>query len=115
MNPSVEKPSDIGNTTDTWDQAAADLGFKVANFQRGHGNYTLGMLLTAVEAALGDSKQAQALKAITRREMFALMDRDQAEVYEHLGVQKPGLAPKETWVDNQDYLKEQKDYEEKNQ
>lgn len=82
---------------------------------RHHGNYTLGVILTAVEAALGDSKQSDALKAITRREMFALMDRNQGEIYESAGMQKPGLQPKETWVDGQDYLKEQKEYEEKNQ
>jgi len=115
METVTEKPSSVGHTKDTWDQEAADLGFRVVGPMRGHGNYTLGLLLTAIEAALGDSKQAQALKAITRREMFALIDRNQAEVYEHLGVQKPGLAPKETWVDGQDYLKEQKEYDEANQ
>lgn len=72
---------------------------------RHHGNYTLGVLLTAVEAALGDSKQGEALKAIVRREMFALMDRNQAEHYESLGLQKRGLAPKETFVDGQDELR----------
>lgn len=81
---------------------------------REHGNYTLGTLLTAVEAALGDSKQAEALKAIVRREMFCLMDRNQAEVYERTGQQETGLQPKEVWVDNQDYLKEQKEYEKAN-
>lgn len=72
---------------------------------RHHGNYTLGVLLTSVEAALGDSKQAEALKAITRREMFALMDRNQSEVYEFTGHQKPGLAPREIRVDGQDELR----------
>lgn len=72
---------------------------------RDHGNYTLGVLLTAVEAALGDSKQAEALKAIVRREMFALMDRNQAVIYVKAGMQKPGLEPKETYVDGQDELR----------
>lgn len=69
---------------------------------REHGNYTLGVLLTAVEAALGDSKQAEALKAIVRREMFALIDRNQAELYEEVKMQRPGLAPKEIHIDGQD-------------
>jgi len=72
---------------------------------RGHGNYTLGLLLTAVEAALGDSKQAEALKAIVRREMFALIDRNQGEIYEAVRMQRPGLQPKETHVDGQDELR----------
>ncbi len=72
---------------------------------RDHGNYTLGVLLTAVEAALGDSKQSEALKAIVRREMFALMDRNQGELYEAVRLQKPGLQPPETHVDGQDALR----------
>lgn len=71
---------------------------------REHGNYTLGVLLTAVEAALGDSKQSEALKAIVRREMFALMDRNQGELYEAVRMQRAGLQPKETRVDGQDEL-----------
>lgn len=100
----------LGQTSDTYSDEAVYL----CTFLRNHGNYTLGVLLTAVEAALGDSKQSTALKAIVRREMFALMDRNQAEVYEQAKMQKPGLAPKEIWVDNQDYLKERNAYEEAN-
>lgn len=93
----------------------SENAFPLVNDLRNHGNYTLGTLLTAVEAALGDDKKAEALKAIVRREMFALMDRNQAEVYERTGQQASGLAPKEFWVDNQDYLKERKEYDEKSQ
>lgn len=71
---------------------------------RSHGSYTVGTLLTAVEAALGDTKQAEALKAIVRREMFLLIDRNQAELYEKSGEQEPGLAPKEKYIDGQDSL-----------
>lgn len=78
---------------------------RLAGQLREHGNYTLGVLLTAVEAALGDSRQAEALKAIVRREMFALMDRNQGDMYEMVGMQKPGLTPKETRVDGQDELR----------
>lgn len=81
-----------------------DPGFIVGEL-RSHGNYTLGVLLTAVEAALGDSKQADALKAIVRREMFALMDRNQGEVYVLHKMQAPGLTPRETRVDGQDELR----------
>lgn len=72
---------------------------------RSHGQYTLGVLLTAVEAALGDSKQAEALKAIVRREMFSLMDRNQGEVYERSKQQKHGLKPPEQKIDGQDDLR----------
>lgn len=77
----------------------------LAGVLRNHGNYTLGVLLTAVEAALGDSKQAEALKAIVRREMFNLMDRNQGDYYTEMGMQKPGLTPKETKIDGQDELR----------
>lgn len=90
----------LGQTSDTYNDDAVALAGKL----RGHSSYSLGVLLTAVEAALGDSKQSEALKAIVRREMFALMDRNQAEVYEAMYMQKPGLAPKETHVDGQDEL-----------
>lgn len=94
---SAELPPALANydNTATW----------LAGGLRDHSNYTLGVLLTAVEAALGDSKQADALKAIVRREMFNMMDRNQAEVYEREGMQKPGLAPRETKVDGQDELR----------
>lgn len=88
----------LGQTSDTYDESKVQLAGKV----RDHSYYTLGVLLTAVEASLGDSKQAEALKAIVRREMYTMMDRNQAEVYEQAGMQKPGLAPKEVHVDGQD-------------
>lgn len=71
---------------------------------RHHGNYTLGVLLTAIEAALGDGAQAKAVKAIVKREMFLLMDRNQGEVYESSGDQEPGLKPKEMWLDEEQNL-----------
>lgn len=102
------------NTEDTNRKITSENAIELVGELRHHGNYTLGTLLTAVEAALGDSKQSIALKAIIRREMFALMDRNQGEVYTRTGQQQRGLTPKETWVDNQDWLKEQKEYEEAN-
>lgn len=69
---------------------------------RDHSHYTVGLLLTAVEAALGETKQAEALKAIVRREMYLLMDRNQSEVYERAKMQRIGLAPKEVHIDDQD-------------
>lgn len=95
----------VGATKDTFDENQASIAYKIVAQNRNHGNYTLGVLLTAVEAALGDSKQAEALKAITRREMFALIDRCQGEIYEAVDMQKPGLQPKETHVDGQDQLR----------
>jgi len=91
----------LGQTRDTYDDTAVYLSSALRN----HSNYTLGVLLTAVEAALGDSKQAEALKAIVRREMFAMIDRNQAEVYERANMQRPGLAERETRVDGQDELR----------
>lgn len=79
-----------------------DTAVYLAGTLRAHGNFTLGIELTAIEAALGDSKQAEALKAIIKREMFNMMDRNQADVYQWFGMQKPGLAPKETRIDGQD-------------
>ena len=90
----------LGQSKDTYDDTAVFL----CGALRDHTTYTLGVLLTAVEAALGDSKQSEALKSIVRREVFALMDRNQAEVYERAGMQKAGLAPLEVHIDGQDKL-----------
>lgn len=81
----------LGQTSDTYDDTAVFLSGKL----RDHSNHTLGNLLTAVEASLGDGKQAQALKSIVRREMFYMIDRNQAEVYVRAKMQKTGLEPKE--------------------
>ena len=95
-------------TTDALPQEVRDEGFsayRLVSDLRNHGNYTLGLLLTAVEAALGDGKQSEALKAIVRREMFALIDRNQAEVYESSGDQERGITSKripEIRIDGQD-------------
>lgn len=88
----------LGQSSDTYDESAVIMAGNV----RDHSAYTLGVLLTGVEAALGDTKQAEALKAIVRREMFAMMDRNQAEIYERARMQEPGLAPREVHVDGQD-------------
>ena len=86
------------------DVSGEELKMRIGSL-REHGSYTLGVLLTAVEAALGDSKQAEALKSIVRREMFALMDRNQGEIYEAVRMQRVGLQPKEMHVDGQDELR----------
>lgn len=81
----------LGQTNDTYDDTAVFLSGQL----RGHSNHTLGNLLTAVEASLGDGKQAEALKSIIRREMFYMIDRNQAEVYVRAKMQRTGLEPKE--------------------
>lgn len=86
----------LGQTSDTYDDTAVFLCGKL----RDHSNYTLGNLLTAVEASLGDSKQAEALKAIIRKEIFHMIDRNQAEVYVRAKMQKPGLEPAEVEIFN---------------
>lgn len=88
----------VGQTSDTYDDTAVHL----SGVLRDHTHHTVGILLTAVEAALGDTKQAEALKAIVRREMYLLMDRNQSEVYERAKMQRAGLAPKEVHVAGQD-------------
>lgn len=99
MNRPVNQDApEVGQTSETYNYDAVDL----CSALRAHGNYTVGVLLTAVEAALGDSKQSEALKAIVRREMFALIDRNQGEVYERFKMQEPGLTPKEIRIDGQD-------------
>lgn len=77
-------------------------GYPLVSELRQHSTWTLGVLLTAVEAALGDTKQAEALKAIVRREMHFMIDRNQAAVHERTGQQKPGLAPREINLVGQD-------------
>lgn len=91
-----DKPVDqeaptLGQTKDTYDDTAVFLSGKI----REHSNHTLGNLLTAVEASLGDGKQSEALKSIVRREMFSMVDRNQAEVYVRAKMQRAGLEPKE--------------------
>ena len=83
----------------------ADISVEVSGRQRDNGNHSLGVLLTAVEAVLGDSKQAEATKAIVRREMFTLMDRNQAALYEAANMQKRGLVEQIKHIDGQDELR----------
>lgn len=99
----IEQTEGVGVNLNPKDVSGKDIVMRIGEL-RSHGNYTLGVLLTAVEAALGDSKQAEALKAIVRREMFALMDRNQGELYEAVKMQRLGLQPKETHIDGQDGL-----------
>lgn len=98
MQHELPEPSETGSPYYLDEKTAR---YFVAGLQS-HGNYTLGVLLTAVEASLGESKQAEAMKAIVRREMFAFMDRNQAEAYELSNEQRRGLAPRETRIDGQD-------------
>lgn len=81
----------LGKSSDTYDDTAVFLSGRLRN----HSNHTLGNLLTAVEASLGEGKQSEALKSIVRREMFYMIDRNQAEVYVRAKMQRPGLEPKE--------------------
>lgn len=85
-----ENPT-LGQTSDTYDDTAVFLSGAL----RQHSNYTLGNLLTAVEASLGDSKQAEALKAIIRKEIYAMIERNQAEVYVRAKMQRAGIEESE--------------------
>lgn len=89
--PVAQENPTLKQTSDTYDETAVFLSGQI----RGHGNHTLGNVLTAVEASLGDSKQAEALKSIIRREFFYMMDRNQAEVYVRAKMQRTGIEPKE--------------------
>lgn len=88
----------LGQTSDTYDDTAAYLSGAL----RDHSNYTLGILLTAIEAALGESKQAEALKSLVRREVFSMIERNQAEVYVRAKMQKEGLEPQEIHVNERE-------------
>ena len=102
---SIEETTNPGDVSlNPKDISGEELVMRIGNLRQ-HGNYTLGVLLTAVEAALGDSKQSEALKAIVRREMFALMDRNQSEIYEAVKMQRIGLQPREIHIDGQDEVK----------
>jgi hypothetical protein len=81
----------LGQTSDTYDDTAVFLSGKL----REHSNHSLGNVLTAIEAALGDTKQCEALKSLVRRELFLMTDRNQAEVYVRAKMQRAGLEPKE--------------------
>ena len=83
----------------------ADAGGVISGRLRENSNHALGVLLTTIEAALGDTKQAEATKAIVRREMFLLMDRNQAAAYEETRVQKRGLTQRISYIDGQDELR----------
>lgn len=92
MNKKVDqKNPTLGQIRDTYDDTAVYLSGAL----REHTNYTLGNVLTAIEASLGDNKQAEAFKSIVRREFYALMERNQAEIYVRAGMQHGGLEEKE--------------------
>lgn len=61
---------------------------------RDNTNYTLGIILTVLEAALTDKHQLEAIKSLVRKELFLMADRNQAAVYERAKMQLTGLAPK---------------------
>lgn len=81
----------LRQTSDTYDDTAVWLSGQL----RQHSGYTLGNILTSVEASLGDSKQAEALKAIIRREVYSMIERNQAEVYVRANMQREGIEEKE--------------------
>lgn len=85
----AEDPT-IGQTSDTYNDGA----FRLVSVLRDNGNRTLGAILTLIEAALGDTKQAEALKSTVRKEIFMMIDRNQGEIYERAGMQRKGLKPK---------------------
>lgn len=75
-----------------------DQVFPVAQEMRENGNYSIGVLLTIIDGLFGDTLQCKAVKNQIRREMYLLIDRNQSVVYENLGLQKGGLAPKKMYV-----------------
>lgn len=85
-----EKSSNPLSMSD-YDDTAVWLSQKL----REHSGYTLGNVLTAIEASLGDTKQSEALKSIIRREIYAMIDRNQAEIYVRAKMQKAGVEEPE--------------------
>lgn len=90
-SPVNQEDPTLGQTKDSYDETAVYLNSNI----REHCNHTLGNVLTSIEASLGDTLQAKALKSIVRREFFYMMDRNQAEVYVRAKMQRSGLEPKE--------------------
>lgn len=55
---------------------------------RNNTNNSLGVILTLIDAALGDTTQSKALKQSIKREMYTLMDRNQQQMYVTTGQQE---------------------------
>lgn len=80
----------LGQTSDTYDDTAVHLASEL----RDNVGYTLGSILTVLEASVTDKSQLEALKSLVRKELFLMADRNQAAVYERAKMQRSGLAPK---------------------
>lgn len=64
-----------------------ELGCEIAAQLSRNTDKALGVLLTQIEATLGDTKQAEAFKKLVRHEIWRLKDFNQHEVYRVLGVE----------------------------
>lgn len=75
---------------DQHDETAIYLVSKLHN----NANYTLGSILTVLEAVISDERQLEAVKSLVRKELYLMTDRNQGEVYERANMQRSGLTPK---------------------
>jgi hypothetical protein len=90
-NTPVDQDSpELGQSSDTYDETAVYL----AGEMRNNANYTLGSILTVLEASMTDKNQLEAVKSLVRKEMFLMTDRNQGVMYERAKMQRSGLTPK---------------------
>ncbi len=79
----------------TFEQAAG-LGQVIAGELRGNSSGTMRIILTQIEALLGETKQADSFKKLVRHEFYRMMDFNQHSVYVNLNVEKhAGRLPSE--------------------
>jgi hypothetical protein len=69
-------------------EEATGLGANIAGELRGNSNATMRIILTQIEALLGETKQAESFKKLVKHEFYRLMDFNQHSVYINLNVEK---------------------------
>jgi len=88
--PVSQDDTTLGQTSDTYDDTASYLAGEL----RSNASYTLGSILTVLEASIADKSQLEAIKSLVRKELFLMTDRNQGAVYERAKMQRSGLSPK---------------------
>ncbi len=63
------------------DSPSYQLGTSISGGIRDISSHTLGILLTQVEAAMGDTAQAKAFKQVVKREVYRMQDYQQGLSY----------------------------------
>ena len=94
------KPTvDVGEGVMPFETKEYDQAVRIVHLVRGNNNYTMGVVLTLIEAALGDTAQSKALKQAIKKEFFSMMDRSQNHIYVELDQQKSWNAQPEIHIE----------------